>query len=75
MIGIELLGGFRITRDGLPLTVPFSGCLQSLVAYLTLHACARAIVNRFAERAFRRSVERKEVDRYLGGGRFDSRGC
>jgi hypothetical protein len=33
-------------------------------------ACARAIVNRFAERAFRRSV-----DRYLGGGRFDSRGC
>jgi DNA-binding SARP family transcriptional activator/predicted ATPase len=38
MIGIELLGGFRITRDGQPLAESFSARLQSLVAYLTLHA-------------------------------------
>jgi DNA-binding SARP family transcriptional activator/predicted ATPase len=38
MIGIELLGGFRITRGGQPLAEPFSARLQSLVAYLTLHA-------------------------------------
>ncbi|HKD07862.1 MAG TPA: AAA family ATPase [Bryobacteraceae bacterium] len=38
MIGIELLGGFRITRDGHALAEPFSARLQSLVAYLTLHA-------------------------------------
>jgi hypothetical protein len=29
-------------------------------------ACARAIVSRFTERAFRRPVDRKEADRYLG---------
>jgi hypothetical protein len=38
MLRIELMGGFRIVRDGQPVTGVSTIRLQSLIAYLTLHA-------------------------------------